>query len=445
MITPGDSPGCGIAKNGAEVIGMAESTETTWIDDEFIAHENADVERPAKPAKNLNTLLTTRLDATGDTILVADDDPDTLRLIEHYLERMGYTVVAVADGEAVFTALERVTPDLILLDRDMPKLDGFQVCRRLRSLPEYAELPVIFLTASIDPASKAHGFAAGADDYLTKPFDDIELLARIRSQLALALNRHIMAQRATLLESVNRVQGARLAEVRSGQEALLVDAEQFPELELAIRFHPAHEAGGDFYDIIRLDGDMYGLFVSDVSGHDLSVPFVTGALKALTSTFVNECLSPRESMTLMNASLRKFLSADRYVTAIYALYARGAGELEFVVAGHPPAVLQRRDGRVEYLEAAGDVLGMFDAVTFDSHRVDVAPGDRLFLFSDGLVESATPGVSLGLKARLDLLCKTVADTAGLPVAAAADHIVSRMVGKSNPSAEDDVILLVAGL
>ena len=116
-------------------------------------------------------------------VLVADDDEDIARFVELNLVLDGFEVEVVHDGEAALAAIERQPPDLVLLDVMMPRLDGVTVLRRLRADPATAALPVVLLTAKSMSADKVVGLTAGADDYIVKPFDTLELLARVRTTL----------------------------------------------------------------------------------------------------------------------------------------------------------------------------------------------------------------------------------------------------------------------
>jgi diguanylate cyclase (GGDEF)-like protein len=117
------------------------------------------------------------------TILVVDDDAEIARFIEATLQTEGFDVVVAHSGEAALSCLEESMPDLAMLDVMMPGLDGVELVRRLRARPATVSLPVIMLTAQSLPAEKIAGLTAGADDYLVKPFDTLELLARVRSTL----------------------------------------------------------------------------------------------------------------------------------------------------------------------------------------------------------------------------------------------------------------------
>src|SRR5438105_13145345 len=113
-------------------------------------------------------------------VLVADDDPLIQRLVRTHLDRAGFRVLSAGDGEEALDVAATEQPDLIVLDLMLPKLDGFEVCRRIR---EFSLVPVVMLTARGEQVDKLRGFEAGADDYLTKPFAPPELLARVRAVL----------------------------------------------------------------------------------------------------------------------------------------------------------------------------------------------------------------------------------------------------------------------
>jgi diguanylate cyclase (GGDEF)-like protein len=118
-----------------------------------------------------------------ETILVVDDDPDIARFVEVNLRSAGYDVAVAADGEEALEKAGAVRPDLVLLDVMMPRIDGFEVAQRLRKNPQTANTSIIMLTAKALSADKVTGLQSGADDYIIKPFDPIELLARVKGTL----------------------------------------------------------------------------------------------------------------------------------------------------------------------------------------------------------------------------------------------------------------------
>lgn len=120
----------------------------------------------------------------GDIVLVVDDSPGTLGLLNDTLELAGYTVLVAQSAQAALALVERVTPDIVLLDAVMPGMDGFEACRRLRRIPSLASTPVVFMTGLTDSEHVVRGLAAGGVDYVTKPVSPDEVVARIAVHLA---------------------------------------------------------------------------------------------------------------------------------------------------------------------------------------------------------------------------------------------------------------------
>jgi sigma-B regulation protein RsbU (phosphoserine phosphatase) len=380
---------------------------------------------------------------TTHTILVADDDADFLDYAAWLLRGNGYHVLTAPDGGAVFDMIATTMPDLLVLDCNMPVMDGLDVCRRLRQDDTTAELPILFLTGLTSNEQKVAGFEAGGQDYICKPIHEAELLARVKSHLELSASRRMLRYRQALLEDVVQVKCDKLEAVRAGQASILPETLEVHEDQLAVRFLPANEAGGDFYDIVKLSDHEMGFFVADVSGHDLSVPYITGGLKALCATFLSEALQPTETMMLMNAALRRFLTKDRYVTACYVRYDTVQKRIEVVSAGHPAALHMTRDGNTREMDAVGDVLGMFDRVAFDSDGLSISPGDRLFLYTDGVIE-AYPDSDGRLGRRrwgMQCLAEALQRCWDRSIRNTVEYVIDELLELRNGTLEDDVVLI----
>lgn len=153
--------------------------------------------------------------AAGGAVLVVDDTPTNLRLVSDVLADAGFEVAVARSGEEALARLEVYRPDVVLLDVMMPGLDGFETCRRMKASAAWADIPVIFMTALGDVESKLAGFAAGAVDYVTKPFDVREVVARARTQVTLRrLERELVDRNAALARTNAELQEA-LASVRT--------------------------------------------------------------------------------------------------------------------------------------------------------------------------------------------------------------------------------------
>ncbi|MEL6211458.1 MAG: response regulator, partial [Pseudomonadota bacterium] len=136
-----------------------------------------------------------------DIVLLVDDSPETLSMLTDALEAAGETVLVARDGETALSLIERIEPDLVLLDAIMPGLDGFETCRRLKRHPSMQAIPVIFMTGLSDSAHVVRGLEAGGVDYVTKPVDPDALIARIAVHVA---NARIIAEARTALDTAGR-------------------------------------------------------------------------------------------------------------------------------------------------------------------------------------------------------------------------------------------------
>ena len=211
-----------------------------------------------------------------DRILVADDDPDILKFIEVNLTLEGFDLILAHDGEEALHLAIDERPDLVLLDVMMPKMDGFEVCRRLRADSRTANLSIIMLTAKSMSADKVVGLTAGADDYIIKPFDPLELVARVKSTL----------RRSRDMRDVNPLSGL------PGNVAILQSLER--NLSHGKKFALMHvdldnfKAFNDYYGFMRGDqaiqmtarllqeavdaqGDEMDSFVGHIGGDDFTV------------------------------------------------------------------------------------------------------------------------------------------------------------------------------
>jgi DNA-binding response OmpR family regulator len=138
-------------------------------------------------------------------ILIVDDNPKNLQIIGSYLVLEGYSVEFATDGETAIDWIESVQFDLILLDINMPVMDGYDVCRIIKKNPRHNKIPVIFITAKTDTDSIIKGFETGAVDYITKPFNHRELLARVKSQIEIKRGRDQITQNLADIESRNKL------------------------------------------------------------------------------------------------------------------------------------------------------------------------------------------------------------------------------------------------
>ncbi len=358
-------------------------------------------------------------------ILVVEDDSGTNRILRRILEHAGYaTTAAYSAREAVEWSGEQI-PDMVLLDLELPDQNGLEVCRSLKARAGWRHTPVVLVSADEQLATKVKGFEAGAADYIPKPFACEEVLARAGTHLRLK----------QAYDSLARLQAERVRGLSLAQEILMTRPEQLPEARFAVSMSPVHHAGGDFYDVRRVAEGVTDYVVADASGHDLAAAFWTAAFKALLGEHVSPVTPPRDVLLALNRALCRLLPGGVFFTAVMARLHRPAGTLALATAGHPPAVLWRRcSGKAQPLAQSGDVLGSFTDAEFGVLHLHLQPGDRLFLYSDGVVESRGE-----VQGRPEALCRACEAQAGAELAAAVAAVSRAMVGPGEVS--DDWLLM----
>jgi sigma-B regulation protein RsbU (phosphoserine phosphatase) len=317
-------------------------------------------------------------------ILIIDDELVNLKLLEISFQKEGFKTVTATNGADGYLLARKEQPDLILLDIMMPGENGLQTCARLKDTPDTTDIPVIFLTAMDNLKHKVEGLSIGAVDYITKPFEKREVLVRVRLHIKLG-----RAYRALIQEQRKKLETLQLA-----QQSILIHPSDIPSAGFEVYYKAKQEAGGDFYDVIQISDGIFGYLAADVSGHDLGASFITSALKALIRQNATPLLTPQETIKMINSVLHSFMSDGQHLTACYLHLNRLSSRITVISAGHPAVLyFNAQQGTAEFLDVDGDVLGPFDMVYLKPLEKTVTRGDRMFLYTDGLIETLASGFS----------------------------------------------------
>ena len=309
-------------------------------------------------------------------VLIIDDSSVNVMMLSGILKKEGFRTLSSSTGPEGRTLAQTNPVDLILLDIVMPGENGFETCRFLKEDSLTAHIPVIFISALEDVENKVKGLTIGGVDYISKPFEKAEVLARTR--LHIRLNRAFRA--------VIKVQQDKLQLIKKAQENLLVRSPDIPEAKFEILYQPIHEAGGDYYDVLSISPGIFGYFVGDISGHDVGTSMVTSALKIALQQNSGPLFTPGETISILNELLCPIFNEGQYMTGFYAHLNRNKSMLTYLSAGHPPGILIPKEGAPRILATMGDVVGIFPRIHVDVKEIIVVPGDRFYLFSDGLIE-----------------------------------------------------------
>ena len=318
------------------------------------------------------------------SILIVDDTPANLRLLSQMLAGQGYHVRPVPDGPLALAAVRAEAPDLILLDIRMPEMDGYQVCERLKADPQARDIPIIFISALDATQDKVRAFHAGGVDYITKPFQAAEVLARVETHLAL---RELQKQ---LLDANERM-AQELSLAGEVQTSFLPrELPDLPGWQLATTLQPAREAAGDFYDLIALPDDRLGIVIADVSGKGAGAALYMALSCTLIRTYARQY--PAQPELVLGAVNRRILAdtyAIQFVTVFYGILDPATGTLVYSNGGHCPPFHFRaaNDRDMQELTGTGMALGILEDKAWRQETVQIGPGDLLVLYTDGITEA----------------------------------------------------------
>src|SRR4051812_49065314 len=289
------------------------------------------------------------------------------------LKDRGYKVRPVPSGKLALLAAQREPPDLILLDINMPEMNGYEVCEKLKADEWLRGIPVIFISALAEPLDKVRAFAFGGVDYITKPFQMEELYARVETHLKIRRLQVELEDTNTRLERANDRMSKDLKAAAKIQKAFLPCAAPKVEgMKLAWAYRPSDELGGDGLNIIPLGDGRVGLFVLDVSGHGGPAALLSGTLSRLLSPpeapssilFRNReagsivTTPPAEVADELNRLFQFDRVTEQYATLMYGIVDLSTGNFRYVSAGHPGPLHVPANGPPVILESPGSPIGM---------------------------------------------------------------------------------------
>ena len=336
------------------------------------------------------------------SILVVDDTPANLQVLAGMLKERGYKVRPVPGGKLALLAARRDSPDLILLDINMPEMNGYEVCEQLKADDKLQGIPVIFISALTEQLDKVKAFEIGGVDYITKPFQMEELHARVETHLKLRRLQIALEEINARLANANDRMSHDLKAAAKIQETFLPrEVPRIPGMDFAWIFQPCDELAGDGLNIIPLGNGKVGLYVLDVSGHGVAAALLSVTLSRLLSPpsepssilIQNRGVGDRFDITPpaeVAARLNRLFPFDsatgQFATLVYGILNTPTGEFRYVSAGHPGPVHLPLSADPVVLESQGSPIGLADDA-YEERSVCLGAGDRLYLYSDGVPEA----------------------------------------------------------
>ncbi len=317
-------------------------------------------------------------------VLLVDDAKANLDILIEGL-KADHKLSLALNGEMALQVAARMPPDLVLLDIMMPGMDGYEVCRRLRQMPETAEVPIMFLSSLEEVQNKTRGFEAGANDYLTKPFDMLEVRARVRSLLkAKAYSDAVKEQIASELRIVREIQMGMLPHDFS-------EVEKSYGVSFGAVLEPAREVGGDLYGVCASGTERLVFFLGDVSGKGIPAAMFMVRAISLARLMAREDASPDRILARLNDELSADNPSGMFVTFLCALFEPASGRLTLANGGHCRPILLPVSGTPRWaVPHLGTALGFEPGLTFERTELILGKGDTLVLYSDGVSEAFNP-------------------------------------------------------
>ena len=324
-------------------------------------------------------------------ILVVDDDAMSRKILAQLLASAGYDCRDCEGGAQALQIIHAKLPSLLLLDFDMPGLDGAEVLKRLRSDhdPAVAQIPAIMLTGHGSEESEVRCLQAGADDFVTKPVNAAVLRARIETQLRLRSMRRQLERQNDELEEWRRNLERDLAAARLTQQSLIPQKPLLlPGWQVATHYRPVIQVGGDIYGWFPMKDGRILFWIADGTGHGAAAALLTTLAKLLFHYGSVEHDAPATVMERVNSDFRSIFGARSFMTAMCVALDPASGHASVVGAGHPPLLVIRDNGATKSIASIAPPLGLIEHPEFTETMIDFESGDAFLLYTDGLFGSA---------------------------------------------------------
>lgn len=365
-------------------------------------------------------------------ILIVDDDAVSRKILSRLLTAAGYHCSQCEDGAKALEMIHARPPKLLLLDYDMPGLNGAEVLRRLRADndPAIAQIPAIMLTGHGSEASEVNCLQAGADDFVTKPINAAILRARIETHLRLRSMRRQLERQNNELEEWRSNLERDLAAARLTQQSLI--PHKLPKLsgwQVAACYRPVIQVGGDIYGWLPMKKGRILFWIADGTGHGAAAALLTTLAKLLFHHGSVEHNTPATIMEAVNQDFRSIFGARSFMTAMCVAVDPESGGATVVGAGHPPLLVVHHDNATESIASIAPPLGLLEHPEFTETPINLALGDAFLLYTDGLF-----GSTKGARQRLtpESLAKMLDHSA-----VSAEALLKRIVDQVAPDEASD--------
>lgn len=390
--------------------------------------------------KKENIIGTERL--LESLIIVVDDVELNRKMLTHSLNSQGYNnIVTAADGSQALQMTHDLKPDLIILDLMMPTMDGFAYCKAIRQDKTFDKMPIIVQTALDDIEQKLRAFQSGASDYICKPVDPGELVARTKVHL----NQKLLME--DLQEYRQRI-SAELDAARLMQNRIMPSQHQVEmcervfDMKIASHLEMSSALGGDCWGVRPLSDHRLAVFMFDFSGHGMSAALNVFRMH----TIMQECMhaggEPGNYLSTLNRRLQPLLERDEFATMFYGIIDTDANCLLYASAAVPaPVVFSKTEPEPILLNGRGFPLGVIANTSYDTKYIPFTHGDLLLLYSDCVVETKNAGGEFLSEEKIkDGIRAVLAAKPKNPARETVDRLMQLFLAHAAAAMEDDITI-----
>ena len=374
------------------------------------------------------------------TVLVVDDEAFNVDYLLQELEEYGVNTLSASNGVEALAQVEEHSPDLVLLDIMMPKMDGFEVLAKMKGDGAMRDIPVIIISAHSDMPHILRGIEMGAEDYLPKPFDPLLLKARVNASLEKKRFRNLEKAYLKGLERELEI-GRQIQQGFLPREIVSPDGWQ-----IAAFFRAAREVSGDFYDVFPLADGRLALIIGDVTDKGVGAALYMALFRTLFRSYLStngfSGAGPGNSLSAAAKFINDYIctvhDSESFCTAFIAVLDSSSGKLAYISAGHDHPLVLRANGDLEEILPTGPAIGAIDDAEFELTELQLNAGGALFCYTDGLLDIRnTAGNSFGSEKLRELVKGKAADISSL----VADIVAAVDTFSAGAVQYDDITML----
>lgn len=392
------------------------------------------------------------MDGQPQSVLIVDDALLYRMLLAGLLRQWGYKIFEAENGEQALALLAQETVSLVISDWEMPVMDGLTLCSEIRQRVVDRYIYVIVLTARDSVEDLRVGFAAGADDFLPKPVNQVELQARLHAgERILRLEASLASKNRHLREALTQIEQDLQAAATLQRSILpphhLRQGDYFADW----LFMPSAWVSGDLFHLFPLKEQAVGFYCVDVAGHGVTAAMMSVAVarQFLHGRTVDPFLfdgsaitPPAQVVRILNERFcAQHPEVTSYFTMVYGVIDRHSGEGRLCQAGHPTPLIVSAAGEAREVGEGGPPVGLLDHLDWEETAFHLAPGERLCLYSDGISECENAQGQMFGAARLETLLAALHGHSLAALLEAVEQSLSQWRGTA-ASAADDISLLV---